>query len=152
METDQSLGYLLAKASQRWNQLLGEEFSRRGFPEVRPAFGSILVPLFDEEGLQIVELAARSGLSKQTLTTHMRSLERSHLVVRRPDPEDGRAFRVFLTRRGRAFRTVALGVLEDLEAEIAATLPRRSVSTLKHQLGKVASYGQEGERDEQAAS
>jgi DNA-binding MarR family transcriptional regulator len=152
VETDQNLGYLLAKASQRWNHLLGEEFARRGFPEVRPTYGSVLVPLFEEEGLQIVELAARSGLSKQTLTTHMRALEASRLVIRRPDPDDGRAFRVFLTRRGRAFKAVALGVLDDLEAEIAAALPRRSIATIKHQLSKVASYGKEGERDGQAAS
>jgi DNA-binding MarR family transcriptional regulator len=151
VQTDQSLGYLLAKASQRWNQLLGEEFVRRGFHEVRPAFGSILVPLFEEEGLQIVELAARSGLSKQTLTTHMRALEENRLVVRRPDPGDGRAFRVFLTRRGRSFKVVAISALEDLEAEIARMLPRRSLSGLKQQLGKVAMYGKEGERDEQAA-
>lgn len=99
----------------------------------------------------MVELAARSGLSKQTLTTHMRALEAGRLVVRRPDPDDGRAFRVFLTRRGRAFKTVALGVLDDLEAEIAAALPRRSASALKHQLAQVANHGRKGEQDELAA-
>lgn len=69
------------------------------------------MPLFDAEGLQIVELARRAGLSKQTLTTQLRALEDQNLVTRRNHPDDGRAFGIFLTRRGRAFKRVALDVL-----------------------------------------
>lgn len=144
MRTDESLGYLLAKASQRWNELLAEEFDGHGFPEVRPAYGSILVPLFDEEGLQIVQLAARAGLSKQTLTTHMRALEVRQLVERRDDPDDGRAFAIFLTRRGRAFKKVALRILDELEENISSALPRSSVVGLKNQLKTLIGYGKEG--------
>ena len=55
--TRENLGYLLAKASQRWNELLYERFVERGYPEVRPAYGSILLPLWEEGGLRIGELA-----------------------------------------------------------------------------------------------
>ena len=44
--TRDNLGFLLAKASQRWNELLAERFAAAGFPEVRPSYGSILVPLY----------------------------------------------------------------------------------------------------------
>jgi hypothetical protein len=33
--TRENLGYLLAKASQRWNELLQEGFADAGYPEVR---------------------------------------------------------------------------------------------------------------------
>ena len=36
-----NLGFLLAKASQRWNELLHQRFVAAGFPEVRPAYGSV---------------------------------------------------------------------------------------------------------------
>ena len=52
--TRTNLGFLLAKASQRWNELLYEQFVARGFGEVRPAYGSILLPLFEQDGLQLV--------------------------------------------------------------------------------------------------
>ena len=45
-----NLGFLLAKASQRWNDLLYERFVAEGFPEVRPSYGSVLIPLFEEDG------------------------------------------------------------------------------------------------------
>jgi hypothetical protein len=41
--TRENLGFLLARASQRWNELLHELFAAAGYPEVRPSYGSILL-------------------------------------------------------------------------------------------------------------
>ena len=54
------LGFLLAKAMQRWNELLVERFRAAGWSEMRPSYGSILVPLFEEDGLRMGELARRA--------------------------------------------------------------------------------------------
>ncbi len=115
-----NLGFLLAKASQRWNELLSEAFAAAGFPEVRPAYGSLLVPLFEEDGLRQGELARRARLSKQTLTTMARALERDGLVERRPDPEDARATRLYLTPRAQMLRPVAEQLIERLERQLPA--------------------------------
>ena len=123
--TSDNLGFLLAKASQRWNELLQARFSAAGFPDVRPAYGSLLIPLYEEDGLRQGELARRARLSKQTLTTMARALERAGLVKRRPDPEDGRATRVHLTSRANEFRPVAEHVLAELDELAALSLPLR---------------------------
>ena len=90
-----NLGFLLAKASQRWNELLAEAFRASGHGNVRPSYGSVLVPLFEEDGLRMGELAARSHLAKQTMTTMVRTVETAGFVERRSDPEDARATRVY---------------------------------------------------------
>ena len=131
--TRENLGFLLAKASQRWNDLLGQRFAAAGYPEVRPAYGSLLIPLFEEDGLRQGELARRARLSKQTMTTMARALERAGLVERRGDPEDGRATRLYLTARARAFRPVAAEILADLDERAAARL-RIGRSTLESAL------------------
>lgn len=120
--TTQNLGFLLAKASQRWNELLAERFTREGFREVRPSYGSVLLPLFEEDGLRMGELARRSRLSKQTMTTLVRLAERDGLVRRLADPDDARATLVRLTPRGRRFRAVAERVLAELEELVATRL------------------------------
>jgi DNA-binding MarR family transcriptional regulator len=114
--TRENLGFLLAKASQSWNELLYEGFAAAGYPEVRPAYGSLLLPLFEEDGLRMGELARRARLSKQTMTTMVRLLERDGLVRKRTDRADARASRVYLTARAKRFRPVAESVLTDLEA------------------------------------
>ena len=102
--TRDNLGFLLAKAAQRWNELLHLRFAAAGFAHVRPAYGSILIPLFEEDGLQIGELARRAGSSKQTMTTMLRQMAAAGLVERRADPGDGRAARIYLTAEARRFR------------------------------------------------
>ena len=133
-----NLGFLLAKASQRWNELLLERFVAAGFPEVRPAYGSLLIPLYEQDGLRQGELARRARLSKQTLTTMTRALERDGLVERRVDPSDARATLIFLTERARELRPVAEHVLNDMETLVSATLPARASETVKTSLRQIA--------------
>ncbi len=123
--TRENLGFLLAKASQRWNELLYERFVAAGFPDVRPSYGSILLPLFEEDGLRMGELAARARLSKQTMTTMVRLLERDGLVERRTDPSDGRASLVFLSERAHSFRPVAEATLGELDLLVVGALSTR---------------------------
>jgi DNA-binding MarR family transcriptional regulator len=132
--TTTNVGFLLAKASQRWNELLYERFRARGFPEVRPAYGSILLPLFEEDGLRMGQLAERARLSKQTMTTMVRLLERAELVVRERDDTDGRAFRISLTDRAREFQPVAEEVVAELEALVRQALTQGGSTALERAL------------------
>jgi len=136
--TRDDLGFLLAKASQRWNELLAERFAAAGFPEVRPSYGSILIPLYEEDGLRMGEIARRARLSKQAMTTMVRLLERDGLVERRPDPQDGRAALVFLTRRARAFRPVAEAALRELDRLARRRLGTGTADTVSAALGQLA--------------
>jgi DNA-binding MarR family transcriptional regulator len=136
-----NLGYLLAKASQRWNELLQEGFAEAGFPEVKASYGSVLIPLFEEDGLRIGEIARRARLSKQTMTTMVRLCERDGLVERRPDPDDGRATLVHLTAKARRFEPRAEDVLAALEREAGALLGRRDRAVLNRALAELQRLG-----------
>src|SRR6266496_2570373 len=104
---------------QRWNALLHERFQAAGWAEVRPSYGSILVPLFEEDGLRIGELARRSRLSKQTMTTMVRLLERDGVV---------------LTAKARTFEPVAERTLQELAALAQHRLGERRLQSVKRAL------------------
>jgi DNA-binding MarR family transcriptional regulator len=129
-----NLGFVLAKASQRWNELLGERFARQGFSEVRPSYGSVLLPLFEKDGLRMGQIAERARLSKQTMTTMVRLCERDGLVVRERDPDDARAFRIRLTARAKELRPVAGQILRELDGMVLAALGERQTATLTRAL------------------
>jgi DNA-binding MarR family transcriptional regulator len=132
--TTANVGFLLAKASQRWNELLYERFVERGYADVRPSYGSILVPLFEEDGLRMGQLAQRARLSKQTMTTMVRLLERDGLVERERDAHDGRAFRIHLTGRARELEPVAEEVLGELDGLVAQALGKQAATALARAL------------------
>ena len=139
--TRENLGYLLAKASQRWNERLEEGFAAAGFPEVKASYGSVLIPLFEEDGLRIGEIARRARLSKQTMTTMVRLCERDGLVERRPDLHDGRATRVHLTAKAKRFEPRAEDVLAALEREVGSLLGRRERDLLRRSLADLQTLG-----------
>ena len=126
----ENVGFLLAKASQRFNELLVERFAAHGFAEVRASYGSVLVPLFEHDGRRLGELAAASRLSKQAMTGLVKQCEADGLVERERDRVDGRAFNVRLTARGREFRTVAEAILADLDAELVRAMGTRNRDAL----------------------
>ncbi len=131
------LGFLLAKAMQRWNELLAARFAAAGYDDVRPSYGSVLLPLYEEDGLRIGELARRARLSKQTMTDMIRRLERDGLVERRSDPTDARASLIFLTARSRRFKPVAAKTLRELDRLVRSQLSADSVTELKSALRQV---------------
>ncbi|MEQ1565811.1 MAG: MarR family transcriptional regulator [Myxococcota bacterium] len=132
--TRADVGYLLAKASQRWNELVVARFAAEGFPEVRPSYGSVLVPLYEEDGLRMGEVGRRARLSKQTITHLVRATERDGLVVRAADEHDSRATRVWLTDKARRFEPVAARVLGQVEQVAAGALGEDSVEVLRRVL------------------
>jgi DNA-binding MarR family transcriptional regulator len=136
--TRDNLGYLLAKASQRWNEQLQESFSEAGYPEVRASYGSVLIPLLEEDGLRMGEIARRARLSKQTMTTMVRLCERDGLVERRRDPDDGRATRVHLSAKARRFQPAAERVLARLEREARSSLGERRLAELRRSLKQLS--------------
>jgi DNA-binding MarR family transcriptional regulator len=136
--TRENLGYLLAKASQRWNELLQEGFAEDGYPEVRASYGSVLIPLLEEDGLRMGEIASRARLSKQTMTTMVRLCEREGLVERRPDPDDGRATRVHLTAKARHFQPAAERVLACLERDARRSLGEPRLAELLRSLKELS--------------
>jgi DNA-binding MarR family transcriptional regulator len=69
---------------------------------VRASYGSVLIPLLEQDGLRMGEIVRGARLSKQTMTTMVRLCERDGLVERRRDRDDGRATRVHLTPKADA--------------------------------------------------
>lgn len=135
--TRENLGWLLAKASQRWNEQLAAGFRAAGFPEVRPSFGAVLVPLYEDDGLRMVDLARRSGLSKQAMTTLVRDVEAAGLVRRERDPADRRAFRVSLTPRARVLQPTAERVVQAIDDRLCADFSSAELDALRSALRKV---------------
>ena len=76
------------------------------------------------DGARPSELAARLGISKQSLNYLLRELERLGYLERRPDPDDLRSKRIVVTRRGKAAIAVIRSAVAELEREWAGRSAR----------------------------
>lgn len=75
----------------------------------------VLFELWKQEGLTQSELVTRLGVEPPTVTKTLDRLEKAGLVLRRPDSEDARVSRVYLTPKGRSLRGSVEKIWRDLE-------------------------------------
>lgn len=111
--TEEPLGRLLARTSKLHRGRIHETLESLGLYRGQ-AF--ILNVLWQEEGLPQSELASRTWVQPATMTTALQRMEQSGLIVRRPDPEDQRVSRVYLTEAGRALEGPVRASFEAVES------------------------------------
>ena len=95
-------------------ELVNEGLATRGFPDFRPAHGTIGQHISDR-GSRITELAQLAQVSKPTVVYLVNDLERLGYVERLPDPADGRAKLVCLTQRGTRAQEAAREIIAEIE-------------------------------------
>ena len=113
----ETMDFLLAQVSHlhysRAHQLLEAIGLYRGQPPV-------LGILWEEEGLTHTELAQRLDKTPSTVTKMLQRMEKAGFIIRRPDAEDQRVSRVYLTDAGRAIQEQVQAIWETTEVETFA--------------------------------
>ena len=107
---------LLRRTNHRMVNEITERMEASGFPDSPPSFHPIFENL-DPEGTRLTVLAARAGLTHQSVGEVVTELERRGYVERIPDPSDKRARLVSLTDRGRDLVRAAVRHIADIERE-----------------------------------
>lgn len=121
LEERPNVGRLLAGPYFLLVEALDRRLREGGFGDVRPAHGTVF-QVIDEAGTRVTELAARAGMTKQAMTELVVHLEAGGYLERAPDPRDGRARLVRLTRRGWECIAAARAAIAQIEAEWAGLI------------------------------
>ena len=99
-----------------------EMFRSKGFPDQKPSFGAVFIPLFDNDGLSVKEIAKLSKLTKQTASIYIRELEGLGYVKKKQDKADKRSVLVFLTPMGKKLKLIANICVNQVNAEFRKNL------------------------------
>ncbi len=119
-----------------------------GFDDLRPSHGNAMEQLDLEDGLRLTEMAARAGITVQSMGELVDDLEMKGYLERRPDPDDRRAKRIYLTERGRKNARVAKQATVDVENSLAELLGQQRYQQLRHTLRDIIDVeaGNDGQR------
>lgn len=126
-DPDRNVGFLLHDVSR----LIRKRFDRRARAlGITRAQWRVLVHLAPRQGINQSALAEILELDNVTLGRHIDRLEDTGWLERRPDPEDRRAWRLYLTDRSRPLldRMEALAV--TTQAEALTGIPRAELDRL----------------------
>jgi DNA-binding MarR family transcriptional regulator len=98
-----------------------EALHDRGFTDIVPA-RLVVRSCPGPQGLRPSEIAAQAQMTKQAVNYLLGQLEDLGYLQRRPDAEDQRSRRVYLTPRGRALAEAIRSSVREIEAQWRALL------------------------------
>lgn len=128
---DSEITWLLHRAAQRMHAATGEQAKAHGL-QLRDYI--VLSALDLSQNLTQGELGKALGLDKTTLMSQLDRLERSGLVVRRPDPRDRRARIPENTAAGSNLREKVALACSDIEAAALSTFTTNQVQVFRQML------------------
>jgi DNA-binding MarR family transcriptional regulator len=97
----------------------------------------VLVALREQDGMTHSELAARLRVTPATMTRMAQRMERAGHVARRPDPNDQRVSRVYLTPSGRDVQSKLARVFQTMQDESFAGFSAQEIADLGRYLARV---------------
>jgi MarR family transcriptional regulator, organic hydroperoxide resistance regulator len=98
---DKTIDYVLRATWQAVARMYNEEASKY---EGSMAIGFALLSIDKEEGTPSTKIASRMGMEATSLTRTLKTLEDKGLILRQPNPKDGRGVLIYLTDFGREMR------------------------------------------------
>lgn len=129
-EPQRHTGHLIRRAQQvhvaTWIRTVSTEISTVQY--------SVLVVLDRCGELSQRELGDEVDLDRSTIADLVARMERHGLVLRRPDPRDGRRKTVRLTEHGRAERTRLQPLVDRVEEQLTGSLPEQTREALRSAL------------------
>jgi len=98
---DKTIDYVLRTTWLAVNKMYNEEASKF---DSTMATGFALLSIDPEDGTPSTSLGPKMGMEATSLSRTLKTMEDKGLIVRKPNPEDGRGVLIFLTEFGREKR------------------------------------------------
>lgn len=135
---DSSIGYLVGRTSRSIMKRLSKKFIQAGF-DITYEQWSVLVHLFNQDGLSQNELSLMAVKDKASITRLVNALEKKNIVLRINDQLDKRSRLIYLTNKAKELKKDLLLVVEELTSEAQANISQEEMELCKAVLNKVFS-------------
>ena len=128
---------LLSLAYNASSSAIYRRLQDAGIVDTRPSHGNVMEHLAFEDGIRLNDLARKAGITPQSMGQFVDELEELGYVERRPDPEDRRAKRIYLTNKGRRSNRIEWKVVTEVEAALEELLGAKRLRELRKSLSQV---------------
>ncbi|GAB6181251.1 MarR family transcriptional regulator [Desulfotomaculum defluvii] len=131
---DNSLGYILNRTNTRMKNNLLHHFKDYN---VTPEQWAVLNRLWQREGISPKELAELTSKDQPTTVRILAKLEKKGFITREVNPEDNRAYQIFLTSEGRDLKDKLFPLAFEALNESIKGLDKEQIEVVKEVLNKI---------------
>lgn len=121
---DKTIDYILRSTWQAVARMYNEEASKY---EGSMAIGFALLSIDREEGTPSTKISSRMGMEATSLTRTLKTLEEKGLIIRKPNPNDGRGVLIYLTEEGKLKRELSKQTVLKFNETVKQHIPEEKM-------------------------
>lgn len=133
-EKEKSAGYLANHMARLFALRLAERIKPLG---IVPGQFPVLLALWEEDGLSQKQLVEKLSVEQATMANTLSRMERDGLIVRKTDPSDLRAKRIFLTEKANRIQQPAIDAALSVNARATDGLSQKQADIFLAALTRV---------------
>lgn len=142
-------GYLISRIKQVGTRIFDRMLAQSGIDSFNGAQGRILYVLWQQDGITISSLSAKTSLANTTLTAMLDRMEMLGLIVRKPDPADRRSRLIALTEKARSLQGDYANISQQMNERYYAGFTDEEIVVFEGYLQRVLSnLEREEQKDE----
>ncbi len=138
--------FLISRVALQVSAALKRGFVGARVESVKPAYLGVLIALWREDGLKVIELGRSAGLEPSTMTSLLDRMENDGLTYRAADPKDRRVQLIYLTDSGRKIQGAVLQVVDEVLSNVFNGISFKEVSQVMNLLRRVLANANERRR------
>lgn len=136
---DVSIGRLLRSAFDQYHRLVINLVHDAGFTDLTPAQADVISRM-DEAPIRAIDLATSAGVSKQAMSLLAAELVKKSYLENCPDPKDGRARLLVLSKKGQRLKQAGMAAKEEAEKQLLSRLDDHEKQNLVDYLQRTTSH------------
>lgn len=125
---EKTIDYLLRSTWMSVTKMYNEEASKKGSTM---ATGFALISIDPEDGTASTALGPKMGMEATSLSRTLKTMEEKGLIVRKPNPQDGRGVIIHLTSFGKEMRNFSKDVVLGFDEVVQQNVPQEDLKTFK---------------------
>jgi DNA-binding MarR family transcriptional regulator len=104
MKREETIDHNIKSAWHAMSRMYNQQAVKQN---ITTSIGFVLLNISSKEGTPATKIAPLMGLESRSLTRVLKNMEEKGLICRKPDANDGRSVRIFLTDEGKSKKEVS---------------------------------------------
>ncbi len=96
--------------------------------DITTSIGFVLLNISSKDGTPATKIAPLMGLESRSLTRVLKNMEEKRLIYRKPDLNDGRSVRIFLTDEGKRKKEVSRATVLAFNNQVRKVIPESKLN------------------------
>lgn len=96
--------------------------------DITTSIGFVLLNISSQDGTPATKIAPLMGLESRSLTRVLKNMEEKGLIYRKPDENDGRSVRIYLTEEGKKKKEVSRATVLSFNEKVREKIPESKLN------------------------